>query len=527
MLNKNLGAYYNRSSKNSKRFLIILKYIHKKSANISKLFQNLGLAVFYSQNLSKSKRSSQMPTDNLKTPILTDKKSTKPTMKRQLTATHLQLMSIGGVIGAGFFLGAGKTIALAGTSVLIVYAIVGVFVFLVMRAMGELLLSDLSHRSFLDVIYLYLGCGVSFVVGWTYWLCWLIIAIANTVAMTGYMQFWYPDIPLWLPACLNIFVIVIVNLLAVKWFGETEKYLTLIKVLTIVAIIGVGVFLIGNRFAIGTHQASIGHLFNKDNFMPMGLTGFFAAFQLAVQANTGAELVGAAAAETDNPAKNLPKAINQIPMRVALFFVGSLAVVLCIIPLGHIKVGTSPFVQLFELFGFGAIASVINFVALSAAVSSANSGLYSSARMVYGLGKQGNAPSCFATLNANGVPVNGVLYSSLYLVASFGLLYGTDNVVQAFTMISTVSSACFIVIWATILVAYLRYRKVAPKLHAHSSYPMPFAKPLSLLSLVFFAVVLWLFAQNEQTRLGLAVLPVWIGGLALVYGLFFGRSTKS
>lgn len=458
-----------------------------------------------------------MPADSSKMPISTNKKSTRPTMKRQLTATHLQLVSIGGVIGAGFFLGAGKTIALAGTSVLIVYGIVGVFVFLVMRAMGELLLSDLSYRSFIDVIYVYLGSGMAFVVGWTYWLCWLIIAIANTVAITGYVLFWHPDMPLWLPALLNIGVIVLINLLSVKWFGEAEKYLTLIKVITIVAIIGVGIWLAVVGHTAGAQKASVWHLFDKDNFMPMGLTGFFAAFQLAVQANTGAELVGAAAAETNSPTKNLPKAINQIPIRVALFFIGSLAVILMNIPLANIQVGTSPFVQLFELIGFVGVASIINFVAISAALSSANSGLYSSARMVYGLSQQNNAPKCFGQLNRSGVPAYGVVYSAIYLSISFVLLYGTDSIMQAFTIISTISSACFILIWATIATAYLRYRYTAPDLHSKSVYQMPLGRSLCVLCLLFFGGVLWIFLQNNETSLGIKLVPIWLVSLFIIH----------
>lgn len=470
-----------------------------------------------------------MSANHFKAPILTnDKPATNRQMNRQLHARHLQLLSIGGVIGAGFFLGAGRTISLAGTSVLIVYALVGLFVFLVMRAMGELLLSDLNFRSFIDVIDRYLGRGASFVVGWSYWLCWLIIAIANTVAMTGYMQFWYPDIALWLPATLNIALIVFVNLLSVKWFGEVESYLTLIKVITMFIIIGTGLFLLITGAKVGEYRADIGNLFNPQNFMPQGLAGFFAAFQLAVQANAGAELVGTASSETNNPKENLPKAINQIPLRVAIFFVGSLAVILAIIPLTDIQVGISPFVQLFGLLGFGAVAGVINFVALSAGVSSANSGLYSASRMVYGLSKQGNAPKVFEKLNKKGVPVYGVLYSALYLALCFILLYGADNVVQAFVLISTVSSVCFILIWAVILLAYLRYRKTAPHLHQTSSYKMPYGKALSYLTLVFFGWVLYLFSQNPDTVKGLAFVPVWVLGLWGVYmGWIKHQSPKS
>lgn len=463
-----------------------------------------------------------MPTDSLKTPIIANKNSHKSTMQRQLKSHHLQLMSIGGVIGAGFFLGAGKTISLAGTSVLLVYATVGIFVFLVMRAMGELLLSD-DYGSFIDVIERYLGRAAAFVVGWSYWLCWLVIAVANTVAITGYVQFWWADVPLWLPATVNICLIVFINLLSVKWFGNAESWLTLIKVFTMLVIIGTGILLVVFGIKVGDYQASLTNLTKPENFMPQGIAGFFAAFQLAVQANAGAELVGAAAAETDNPKQNLPKAINQIPIRVALFFVGSLAVILATIPLSEIRVGVSPFVQLFGLLGFTAVAGVINFVALSAGLSSANSGLYSSARMVYGLANQGNAPRWFVSLDGKGVPVRGVAYSAVYLGLAFLLLYGADNVVQAFTLISTVSSVCFLLIWAMILLAYLRYRKVSPELHQASNYKMPFGKILSVITLLFFGWVLYLFSQEADTAMGLKFVPVWVGVLVGAYLCWFRK----
>lgn len=387
--------------------------------------------------------------------------------------------------------------------------------------MGELLLSDLNYHSFIDVIERYLGGAAAFVVGWSYWLCWLIIAIANTVAITGYMQFWYPNIPLWLPAFCNIALIVFINLLAVKWFGRAESWLTLIKVITIVAIIMIGLVMVvlgmgfGVRFA--NHSPSVWHLFDAKAFMPHGWVGFFAAFQLAVQANAGAELVGAASRETDNPAQNLPKAINQIPVRVALFFVGSLAVILMSVPLEQISIGKSPFVQLFGFFGFGMVAGVINFVALSAGISSSNSGLYSASRMVYGLSMQKNAPQFFNYLNQNGIPIKAVGYCSVYLLLSLVLLYGADNIMQAFTIISSVSSVCFVLIWAMIIIAHIRYRQITPELHANSSYKMPFSYGLCGLTLVFFVLVLGLFAQENDTALALKIVPVWVLGLLGVH----------
>lgn len=443
------------------------------------------------------------------------------TLRRDLKQHHLQLLAIGGVIGAGFFMGAGKTISLAGPSVLLVYAIVGFFVFFTMRAMGELLLSNLGYRSFLDAVQEYLGERASFVIGWTYWLCWLIVAVANTVAMTAYAKFWYPQVPLWLPAFVGGVLISGLNLLPVKWFGESEFYLALIKVFTIVALIITGIYLVVTGFESPTgYRASLTNLYNHGELMPHGWAGFFAAFQLAVQASVGAEMVGAAAAETDNPRKSLPAAIDRIPVRVALFFVLSLAVIMMVMPLDSIDANHSPFVMMFGLLGLGAAAAFVNFVALSAAVSSANSGIYSAARMMYGLAKQQNAPKIFSRLNRHGTPAMSVLYSAVYLSLSFVLLYGTGSIIEAFTVISTMSSICFLVIWAAILVTYLKYRATRADLHAACDYKMPFGVVMSVITLLFFGGVLYLFSLQPDTAIALRYAPLWFIALLICYPIY-------
>lgn len=449
-------------------------------------------------------------------------------MQRDLKQHHLQLLAIGGVIGAGFFMGASKTIVYAGPSVLLVYAMVGLFVFFTMRAMGELLLSNLNYRSFLDVVQDYLGDTAAFITGWTYWLCWLVVAIANTVAITGYVQFWYPDIPLWLPAFLNIMTVVGLNLLPVRWFGETELWLSMIKVLTIVALIMTGFYLVASGFyAPSGYQASLANLWNDGNLMPNGWMGFLAAFQLAVQASVGTELVGTAAAETRNPKYALPAAINRIPIRVAIFFVLSLSVIMMITPYEKIDAQSSPFVEMFRFIGISSAASFINFVALSAAVSSANSGIYSAGRMIYGLASQKNAPKIFTKLSKHGTPKHGILYSALYLSLSFLLLYSSADILQAFAIISTISSICFLIIWGIILCSYLRYRKIMPQLHIASEYKMPYGKFTSLLTLGFFGCVLFVFSLQPDTAIGLMFTPFWFIGLLVYRAICLKNAEKS
>ncbi|AYN20432.1 amino acid permease [Alcaligenes aquatilis] len=441
-------------------------------------------------------------------------------LQRSLKNRHLQLIAIGGAIGTGLFMGSGRTISLAGPSVLFTYMIIGFFLFFVMRAMGELLLHNLEYKSFVDFSADILGPTMGYFLGWSYWFCWVVIGIADIVAITGYTQFWWPDIPLWLPGLACIAFLLIFNLLSAKLFGELEFWFALVKIIAIVALIGVGAYLLFTGFVGPTgEKASLSHLWDRGGMFPNGLNGFFAAFQIAIFAFVGIELVGTASAETADPAKNLPKAINKIPVRVIVFYVLALTAIMTVTPWDIVAPNKSPFVNMFLLIGVGAAAAIINFVVLTSALSSANSGMFSTGRMLYGLSKNKLAPEAFSQLSRNGTPRNGLIYSCALLLSSLFLLYAEGDVMRVFTIVTTVASICFIFVWAVILITYLKYRRVRPEAHAASNYKMPFAIPMCYLTLVFFAFALYLFSQEEETLIGLIATPFWF--LALLICLPF------
>ena len=441
-------------------------------------------------------------------------------LQRTLKNRHLQLIAIGGAIGTGLFMGSGKTISLAGPSVLFTYMIIGFFLFFVMRAMGELLLHNLEYKSFVDFTADLLGPTAGYFVGWTYWMCWVVIGMADIVAITGYMQFWWPDIPLWLPGIMCISILLSLNMLSVKLFGELEFWFALIKILAIVALILCGVYLIVTGFTGPTgDKAQLSNLWN-DGVMPHGLTGFFAAFQIAVFAFVGIELVGTASAETADPHTTLPKAINKIPVRVIVFYVLALSVIMTVTPWSSVAPDKSPFVNMFTLIGIGAAAALINFVVLTSALSSANSGMYSTGRMLFGLSDKKLAPEAFGKLSNSGVPRNGLMYSCGLLLIGVGLLYADGNVMHVFTVVTTISSIGFFFVWTMILLSYIKYRKERPEAHAQSTYKMPFGVPMCYLCLAFFAFVLFLFSQEPDTWLGMKVTPLWFLALAVCYPFY-------
>ncbi|MDU1398359.1 MAG: amino acid permease, partial [Veillonella parvula] len=265
-------------------------------------------------------------------------------LKRGLKNRHVQLLAIGGAIGTGLFLGSGRAIHLAGPSIIFAYLITGVMCFFIMRALGELLLSNLNHHSFIDFVEDYLGDRAAFITGWTYWFCWLSLAMADLTAVGLYMQYWIPWLPQWIPALLVLVALLLMNLTAVKYFGEMEFWFALIKVIAIISLIIIGIIMIVTGFTTDAGVAAFSNMWNYGGWFPNGTMGFVLSFQMVVFAFTGIELVGLTAGETEDPEKVIPMAINNIPLRIILFYVGSLAIIMSIYPWTAVNPAASPFV---------------------------------------------------------------------------------------------------------------------------------------------------------------------------------------
>ncbi|HET7266673.1 MAG TPA: D-serine/D-alanine/glycine transporter [Oleiagrimonas sp.] len=439
-------------------------------------------------------------------------------LQRSLSNRHLQLIAIGGAIGTGLFMGSGKSISLAGPSILLVYLVIGIMLFFVMRAMGELLLSNLEYKSFLDFTADLLGPWAGFFCGWTYWFCWVITAIADVIAIAAYAQFWMPDLAPWVPALFCVGILLALNLVAVKLFGELEFWFALIKIVAIAALILVGFGMVAWGFTSPTgHQAALSNLWADGGFFPTGWGGFFAGFQIAVFAFVGIELVGTAAAETADPERNLPKAINSIPARILLFYVLALVVIMSVTPWGLIEPDESPFVALFVLAGIPAAASLINFVVLTSALSSANSGIFSTSRMLYGLADEGHAPRGFKRLSKAAVPARGLLFSCGCLLVGATMVYVIPDIVTAFTLVTTLAAVLFMFIWSLILCSYIAYRRQRAAQHASSSYKMPGGIAMCVACLAFFAFVIVLLTLQPDTLKALLAAPVWFALLGIGY----------
>lgn len=442
-------------------------------------------------------------------------KSQNENLSRGLKNRHVQLLAIGGAIGTGLFLGSGRSIHLAGPSILFAYMITGTICFLVMRALGELLVSNLNYHSFVDFVQDYLGNGAAFITGWTYWFCWISLAMADVTATGLYVQYWLPNVARWVPSLVVLVILLIMNLTAVKLFGEMEFWFALIKVVAILSLIIVGTLMIIKGFSTSAGNSSFANLWKHGGLFPNGAKGFILSFQMVVFAFTGIELVGLTAGETENPEHVIPKAINNIPIRIIIFYIGALTVIMSIYPWNSINPDKSPFVQVFAAVGIAAAASIVNFVVLTSAASACNSGIFSTSRMVYSLAKENNAPESMKKLTSRKIPSNAALFSATVILISVILNYIMPEGV--FVLITSISTFCFIFIWAIIVICHIKYRKTNPELALKNKFKMPFYPVANYVILAFFAFVIVTLALNNETRVALFVTPVWFIMLGIIY----------
>lgn len=439
-------------------------------------------------------------------------------LKRDLSNRHIQLIAIGGAIGTGLFFGSGNTISKAGPSILFTYLIVGFFLFLFMRAMGEILLSKTEYKTFPDIAHAYLGPLGGFIVGWSYWISWVITVMADVTAIAQYIKYFNPNIPTWLTCFSIILLLLVLNLTSAKVFGELEFWFAIIKVVTIVALIVVGIVMVFMSFKTPSGStASVSNLYSHGGMFPHGILGFLMSFQMAIFAFTGIEFIGITAGETKNPEKTLPRAINNVPLRIIIFYVGALAVIMMIVPWNQINPANSPFVGVFALAGIPFAALLINFVVLTAAASSANSGIFANSRVLFSLGDKKQAPELMHKLSRHGIPQNALLVTCGLISITVLLNLIIPNGEQVFVYITSVATSITIVVWSLIVIAYINYYRKDKALHNASTFKLPGGIVSAVAVVAFFVFIVIVLMFNPETRIGLVLSPIWYLSLIIAY----------
>ncbi|BDH03580.1 MULTISPECIES: amino acid permease [Streptomyces] len=446
--------------------------------------------------------------------------------ERGLGSRQVQMIAIGGAVGVGLFLGAGANIAKAGPSLILMYALAGAIIFFIMRALGELLLYRPVSGSFAEYSREFLGPFFGYFTGWTYWLMWVVTGMAELTAAAIYVNYWFPAVPRWVTALVFLVVLFGANLISVKLFGELEFWFSMVKVTALIGMIVIGLGVLTFGFSAAGDTASVANLYQFDGFFPKGVGSSLMTLQGVMFAYLAVELVGVTAGESEDPEKTLPKAINTLPWRIALFYVGALTVILCVVKWTEFAPGVSPFVKAFAMIGIPAGAGIVNFVVLTAALSSCNSGMYSTGRMLRTLADNGEAPRVFAKLSSTKAPALGITVSVLFMGIGVVLNYIVPE--KAFGYVTSIATAAGIWTWLMILISHVLYRRkvVAGELPA-SSFPAPGGSVCSYIAIVFLLFVTGLIAYDADSRICLYVMAVWAAALGIGWLVMKSRTPET
>lgn len=446
-------------------------------------------------------------------------------LQRGLEERHINLMALGAAIGVGLFLGSASAIKMAGPAIMISYALGGVAIFLIMRALGEMAIHNPVAGSFSRYAQNYIGPLAGYLTGWNYWFLWIVTCMAEITAVGVYMGVWFPDVPHWIWALSALLMMGSLNFIAVKAYGEFEFWFALIKIVTIVLMIVSSIGMIAFGIGNGGIATGISNLWSHGGFMPHGVKGILMSMQMVMFAYLGVEMIGLTAGEAKNPKKTLARAVDSVFWRILIFYVGALFVVMSIYPWDQIGTAGSPFVMTFEKMGIPAAAGIINFVVLTAALSSCNSGIFSTGRMLYNLAQQGQALPMFGKVGKNGVPNMAVLISVAMLLGGVLLNYIAPK--EVFTWLTAISTFGAVWTWAVILVSQLKFRRMlTPGQVAKLEHRMPFFPYGSYIALAFLLLVIGLMAYFPETRIALIIGPGWLVLLvALYYLLGYHRQT--
>jgi amino acid transporter, AAT family len=437
-------------------------------------------------------------------------------LERGLKGRHVQLMAIGGTIGVGLFLGSGRAIQIAGPALILDYVFGGIVIYFLMRALGELILYRPVAGSFAECADEFVGPFTGFATGWSYWLMWIVTCMAQVTAIGIYFHYWFPLIPQWVPALSMLIILYGLNLLSVRVFGEVEFWFVLVKVLTIVTLIGIGVVVIGLKVGRLGPEARISNLWEHGGLFPSGIVGMAVTLQMVMFAYAGVEMIGLTAGEAENPQIELPRAINSVIYCILGFYVGSLLVIMSLIPWKQFAGDVSPFVFVFEKLGIPGAGNVVNLVVITAAASACNSGIYSTGRMIFALGRRGTAPRFLGIINSRRVPVHGISASTAVMLAGVILDYLVPE--KAFTWLTSIALVGTLWTWGMIMFAHRGYRRaVLLGTAVKVSYRMPgapFTSWIVIGGIFLTSVLLWF---DPQTRVALYVAPIWFGILAAAY----------
>lgn len=381
-------------------------------------------------------------------------------LKSDLKIRHISMISIAGVIGAGLFIGSGAVINASGPGAILSYAFAGAIVVLVMRMLGEMAAAHPTSGSFSTYASDAIGPWAGFTIGWLYWFFWVVVIAIEAIAGAAIMQYWIPDFPLWLMALILTVLLTLTNLFSVKSFGEFEYWFSLIKVISIGLFLVLGLCVIFGWYP-GVGAPGTANLLGAGGFVPTGFGSVLLGITVVIFSFMGTEIVAIAAGESDHPGKAVRIATNSVIWRILIFYIGSIAIVVTLLPWNSANILVSPFVAVLDYIGIPAAAQLMNFVVLTAVLSCLNSALYANSRMLFGMAKKGDAPKAFMKLSKKGVPVRAILFSTLFSYIAVIFSYTSPDKIFLFLINS--SGAVALLVYLVIAVSHLRMRRKLEK----------------------------------------------------------------
>ncbi|MGW4771758.1 amino acid permease [Nocardia sp. NPDC004278] len=440
--------------------------------------------------------------------------------QKRLRKRHMQMIAIGGSIGTGLFLGASGRMALAGPSLALVYIVCGIFTFMVVRALGELVMYRPSSGAFVSYAREFLGERGAYSVGWLYFLNWSTTLVADITAVALYAHFWsfFVPVPQWVLALIALMVVVGLNVVSVRLFGELEFWFALVKVGTIVVFMALAVGFIVTGTSVGDNVAGISTITDHGGLFPRGLAPMLTIALGVVFAFGGTEMIGVAAGESDNPRAVVPRAVNSIMWRIILFYAGSVILFTLLLPWTAYSPSESPFVTVMSSVGIPHAGDVMNLVVLTAAMSSLNAGLYATGRTLRSMAVAGAAPRFAQRMNRSGAPYGGILITSVVGIAGVVLNLAMPH--KAFEIVLNLAGLGIVGTWASIMICHWIFVRRAQQGHYdRPAFRLPFAPVLNILTLGFLlAVIVLMFFDDEIGRITLAAFLLVVA--AMVAGWF-------
>ena len=454
-------------------------------------------------------------------------------LKRAMSTRHLVMLSLGGAIGTGLFLGSGEVIAQTGpVAAIIAYILGGLIAYMVMLCLGELAVHMPVAGSFGAYAQKYIGPGTGYMISWVYWLTWTATLGTEFTAAALLMQEWFPHISMWIWTIIFAITIFVLNLSSTRIFAESEFWLALVKVVTVVAFIILGLLAIFSLIPFhGAESAPLFHNLTAQGWFPQGLVPIFTTMLIVNFAFSGTELIGVAAGETKDPAVNVPKAINAAIWRLLIFFVGTIVVISALLPfqvagLGGESVSNSPFVTVFNYIGIPYADDIMRFVIITALLSAANSGLYAASRMMWSLSAQRQLPQVFSRLSSSGTPVIALVVTMFGAIP--GLLSEHFAPETIFKNLLGIAAFTMVIVWMSICWSQFNFRRAWYKA-GHSAKDLKFAAPLypivPILGFVFCFITGLSMAADPEMQAGFIGCLLFIAACYLSHYLFYRDRT--